>query len=489
MKVEIKFDDKLRPVSYLNKRCYNDSDDWHTIAEVSYEWDSDNHLAADYDYRYTYDEYGRLIRQVYIKAYDGYNSGYIYEYDDTGRLLKEAYIQVYPDCEVISSLTEYEHSFTDGVATYTRVSSYYNEETNAMVLSNKNVKKEFDKPEGGWSEEFNYRYDNGEWKLLSREYEEFIRIVPGMFNGVRTKYKKEERIGDVVCVMSEDNFEVQNLGNHHIRISGPRYKCQYDYEGTLISREDRKVDSEYAAHTYPGYPDIWYLDNIYFREYALENSETDKWRLERDMRWEYNDLWQWTLYEEAEDYGYGTVYNTRTVCIFDSQNRAVERIQNEGENGELYPKLRTLMTYLGDTNSYNTLEYAYYNRETEDWNSPSKEYEFEWDTSVEVDKMYAVDFYPARNSELSYLPISQKITTQTSNGPKVEVEHYYYTKVDELGAIENISADSARPSGPVTVYTLSGVNVGTFETLDEDALPAGLYLLKQSDNVRKLLKR
>ncbi len=457
------------------------------VASKTYEWDSEGRLTFNSDQKFSFDAEGRVAVCEYI--YPDYNIRTTYEYDETGHCIKRTADLVYAGGTVTpSDVQDITWTESDGVVTTETVSHYYNESTATWSTTGKLVEETFDEPAGGWTKNTVYTLgpDGKTFVIDSRSHETIKRIVPGMINGYVTSSREERRYGDKLCLINESSTNVwTDLGNYTVRIETTGMRYEYRSDGSLYREEP--VKHEYTLQAYEYLPGLWAQNILYTKEYKYD-SGTNEMILSREINREYNAQNLMILYEDAE-YFWDFVDRTRTVFYRDELGREYERVQNNGHNDEIHPFLRHRITYVGDSYAYNTFEYSYYDKEADDWRVPSELYEYEWDTSVDGDKCYCFGATPAGLSVMAYKPVSRKLTKTASDGTAtVEIERYYFNTSEELGGVESVTADRSA-AGPVTVYSLSGANLGVYGSLEEAAIPAGLYIARQGTVVSKVVRR
>lgn len=309
-----------------------------------------------------------------------------------------------------------------------------------------------------------------------------------MFNGVVVAHKAEGRYGGEMRTTEEYEYEQTDLGNNTLLLKSPKYTYVYNSDGTL--RDQTTNMFEWTIAAYKSQYDVWLLANLHTKLEVLKE-EPGEWRLSRERTYGYNDDWQETLYEESEYIGNGVIDHTRRTNTYDELGRNVERMEYHWyDDDEPTPDLRHQMTYVGSSRSFDTMEYAYYNKDTKEWGTPHT-YEYEWDMSADGQKCYWIGAKPSVLSlcQWYYVPVSMTETYYNKDGQQQkQIYRLYFNTSEELGAVENIADDFDAAAGPVSVYSMAGVKIATADTLDEASLPAGIYILKQGDKVRKLLK-
>lgn len=485
--IAMPYDGNLFPAAY-EERNWNDADSrWDVTVSKNYEWDAEGRMLTNSDQIFVFDSEGRLASCEYV--YPDNNMRYSYEYDETGRPTKVSTDLIYPDKVTPYAVEDYVWTEVDGVVTGEVTRRYYNEETRAWHLSSKEVSKTYDTPEGGWTEQTNYviASDGVTFVIDNIQHQTIRRIIPGMVNGYVASNHEERRFDDKLLVTSDWTANITDLGNHTVRIEATG--CEYEYysDGSLRLERPVKQLTELQAWEYA--PGSWGQLTLYSKAYRLDTNSGEM-VLSREIKREYDERGQYLRYD---DINYYTSYVDRNLTVFnrDESGREYERVEYNGRDGELDPYQRHKMTYVGDSRAFNTFEYAYYDKEAKDWRVPGEVYEYEWETSVEGGKCYIFGASVAGYSpEIAYMPISRKLTKTSDKGIRsVVLERYYFNTSEELGGVESVAVDCPAADAPVTVYSVSGANLGVYGSLEEAPLPEGLYIVRRGGAVGKAFKR
>ncbi len=481
----VDYDRDILPSKYVDSQWDAASQQWVEKQCDRFEWDSLGRMLSNGSQRFEFDAEGRMAVCEYI--YFGYRMRYAYQYDETGHRTKCAIDVIYDDGTLEPyCIEDYQWSKADGAETMRMTTSDYYE--GVWRMSRRQVLTKFDVPEGGWEEETIYSSeDNGNtWVTEKYSYQTFARIVPGMFNGYATSSIKKNRYGDKMCVVSESTSEVTELGNHTIKIVWNGKDCRYYSDGSLSGETPSKVETVMRAFIKFG---SWQQETLSRKTFTF-NTNTNEWFLASERMQEFTDN-GYCLRDDNISYSFdGSISKRHDEHTYDDLNRRIESVEYVGNDKELNPRTRYRTTYVGSTNAHNTYEYTFYNTVENDWNEPAQLYEYEWDASIDGSLCYIFAAYPQMSCYYMYLkPISRTLTTRSNDVVKVEIERYHFSTPAELGGVEDVKADVAAAAGPVTVFSLSGVNLGVFDSADNLPLTPGVYLVRQGDLTRKVCVR
>lgn len=501
----IQYDGDLLPVGISNFGSAAGA--WVASGGIAYEWDdagrclkrveTDDSGRPKYEYKYAYDQWGRMTKFAYNRYfYDEYSGARqevdatVFSYDEEGRLLSRVKTTSMTDegedvfndkyRTVITSTYE---AGADGVKRKVRGENltYVLLDGNEQLASG--IREEYAYSNNGDDRvviniSSNYYTEDGKWYPMRRHENTYRWYVNG-FIDLPVKMESYTYVSETESLLSESTVATleENVNGHPVKIQ--RVTTYYDHDnGNMTVTSMEKEEAYYDLPEFNGYK----MQRLREMNLWSRQSESEEWQRIQYRIAEYDAMNNQTLYETTAYRDGKLLSGSRNEYVYDDLGRRLSKSDYRVNDLNKVMELTrvTEYTYYAATDAMLSVKTSLVNNGVPELNSTT---EYEYDYAVPSENVcdwcdrFGISGVRASGS---FLILSEKTTSVVPAGETIT--RYTYADRSDLSGVEGVAAEAVA-EGAAEYYDLRGVRVAA------PNLAPGLYIRRQGASATKVLIR